>query len=1346
LLRQFATISGTQVLFMMEKVQGEQTNAIDGEYSPYDALELMLAGTALYVMRDEAIDGFVVGRQQSAEQRAEGGRDRNRSRAISQNAPTPKNDTSMKNHKTLRDWLHVLLVSASLTNLPANAQQAAPTAQPNKAATDESEEVILSPFFVDASQDQGSYRATSSLAGTRVRTELVDIASSISVVTKEFLRDTGATNNQSLLVYTTNTEVGGLYGNYGGVGNTYIAGASEPSLVRPNTNTRVRGLDSADNTRDYFLTNIPWDSYNVDRVDLQRGPNSILFGIGSPAGIINASVNAAAFKDTFKLENRYGSFGSNRNTLDFNKVILDQELAIRISALDDRAMYRQKPAFSHDKRLYGAVRWDPKLFNMTSAHTTLRANFEHGDVTANRPLSLPPTDLITSFFSSSLNKTTFDPYYAWTAGIVPQGTGVTIPVAGESRIYWLRQGNDPAAPVFYYNGATSNPISIRSALVPGAGSSMTYAIGPTGLQDSQIAGFTFAPTITMSGYNYYSIINNMYNPNDPATKGAGAGFYKDKALIDSSIFDFYGNLLGGTNQKQWQNWDAFNLSLDQTFFNNRLGFQVVYDHQKYNDGSTGIFGNAISVDLLANTYEAPWPYSTSVKKYNGTGTAGTNANAGRAYVSGSGGGSSSINTRENLRATATGELRATDFLSKSWLTDILGRHVLTGLFSRETYDNESRSWLLFATDATWPDIAGTGPSTGGSNALTSKNRNFPLISYVSAPLFSASSASGLNIQPITASYSPSGSVNVKYYDSHWKPSTNPTDPTYVDPAATWTNAQNLGSADNNAQALISTQSENPANYVGWKNTTVNLLNAEKGDIDSLYTGGSKTQTITESKALTWQGYLWDDNLVGTIGWRRDTQKLRYNNAPINASTGVAGMSYDLLPMVATDKVSGNSKSWGLVLHEPKSIRNKLPWGTNISLTYNVGNNTRVQNRYSFSGDTLPNAKGETKDYGFVINTLDDRLTLKVTWYKTTVKDANMNSNPAAAVLGSNQSELWNFEMWGLANSLINLAAIANQIPTSQPMDFWDWAAGDKHFALSMSNPSNPAWQNDPSTLKEKAASESFLAQLQPQSWWDAYGFPVNVAKAQAKDWNNAIANWTPAKRNWDINYGYGSVHGNTPTGTIDTQSKGIEFELTGQVTKNWNVSANASKQTAEQISLGSALTQFIEGQHTKFASPAGDIRLWWGTDMGIRTYYNTDIYSTYLFLKEGNGRMVPEMSPWRANLVTNYSFDRGFLKGANVGLGYRWQQGVILGYGLKDDYTNLDINKPVWGKSTYAVDMWAGYERKLTNKINWRIQLNIRSLGAKVHLERLSVEPDGSTALARIVEGQTWFLANTLSF
>ena len=78
--------------------------------------------------------------------------------------------------------------------------------------------MVLSPFEVSTAKDTG-YTATETLAGTRVRTDLRDIASSLSVVTAQFLRDTGATSNSTLLPYQLSTEVGGSMGNFAGVGN-----------------------------------------------------------------------------------------------------------------------------------------------------------------------------------------------------------------------------------------------------------------------------------------------------------------------------------------------------------------------------------------------------------------------------------------------------------------------------------------------------------------------------------------------------------------------------------------------------------------------------------------------------------------------------------------------------------------------------------------------------------------------------------------------------------------------------------------------------------------------------------------------------------------------------------------------------------------------------------------------------------------------------------------------------------------------------------------------------------------------------------------------------------------------
>jgi len=158
------------------------------------------------------------------------------------------------------------------------------------------------------------------------------------------------------------------------------------------------------------------------------------------------------------------------------------------------------------------------------------------------------------------------------------------------------------------------------------------------------------------------------------------------------------------------------------------------------------------------------------------------------------------------------------------------------------------------------------------------------------------------------------------------------------------------------------------------------------------------------------------------------------------------------------------------------------------------------------------------------------------------------------------------------------------------------------------------------------------------------------------------------------------------------------------------------------------------------------MRLWWGGDERVGNVWDRSVGAAYRFQKETNGKMVPEMSPWRFNLATSYAFDQGILKGVNVGGAYRWQQGQILGYALKSDFSNLDVNKPYWGESDTATDLWIGYEHKLTQKIRWRVQLNLRNVGQKVDLVPISVQPDGSPAMQRIQDGQTWALTNTFTF
>jgi len=112
--------------------------------------------------------------------------------------------------KTLGRTRRTAAITAAVLVPSLGFAQAASTG--NAPAPEDEDMVVLSPFEVTDDQSEG-YTAATTLAGNRLNTELRDIGNAVQVVTTQFLKDTGATSNETLLQYTTNTEVGSVYGN-----------------------------------------------------------------------------------------------------------------------------------------------------------------------------------------------------------------------------------------------------------------------------------------------------------------------------------------------------------------------------------------------------------------------------------------------------------------------------------------------------------------------------------------------------------------------------------------------------------------------------------------------------------------------------------------------------------------------------------------------------------------------------------------------------------------------------------------------------------------------------------------------------------------------------------------------------------------------------------------------------------------------------------------------------------------------------------------------------------------------------------------------------------------------------
>lgn len=620
--------------------------------------------------------------------------------------------------------LALLLLLAGLSPV-AFAQSAAPAARPAAPAAkeevtvvveekkDDEEVVRLAPFSVSADADKG-YQSTSTLAGTRLRTELRDVGAAISVVNAQFLADTASTNAKDVLVYTTGTEAAGMGGNYSGTTGGQGFSNPEDGLVSPNSMTRVRGLSGADLTRDFFSTDIGMDSYNTERIDISRGANAILFGLGSPAGIINNQLKAPNLRrNGYTFTSSVGRYESHREVLDVNQVALKDQLGIRIIGLNDERQFRQEPAFEDDRRLFTSVRWEPRL--VKDGFTQLQVSYEDGSIEANRPRVNPPADGLTVWFDV-LNKVALDP---------TQTTNVTnnplLAAHLGSAGRWFGQVGavftDPASAVQGGNGV---PPFMMSR-------------GGTPVYTQWYGVYNY----TAAGNNPNFFLNKLYAPAGEAY----AGLWKYQEIRDPSIYNFYDKLLDGPNKREFANFHALNATLRQTFFKDAIGFEVAYDkqdHARRNRSLIGFDAAMIHVDM-------------QTKLVDGT----ANPNFGRPYFASDSIGNYMVDTeREAFRATA---YATADFTQKkSWLRH-LGRHVFTGVYSDLQMERLSRTHQGYAYSLDQNIYADSTTAT--------TYPGYVAIHYLGGSLAGQNTAAGANISNLTSLHEPSPTGTALLFDN-----------------------------------------------------------------------------------------------------------------------------------------------------------------------------------------------------------------------------------------------------------------------------------------------------------------------------------------------------------------------------------------------------------------------------------------------------------------------------------------------------------------------------------------------------------------------------------------------------
>src|SRR5690348_2495200 len=243
------------------------------------------------------------------------------------------------------------------------------------------------------------YYTNSTSVVTRTNTAIVNIPQSMSVLTKEFIRDQSYQNLTDVTRYVPGVAV------HQGEGN-------RDELV-------IRGIDSSANFYvNGFRDDVQYfrDVYNTQSIEVLKGPAAITFGRASCGGLVNRTLKEADGTRIYEASAQTGSWGDRRVTLDAGNAI-NENVAARLNVFYEGSdAFRD---FNHLER-YGI---NPTVTLKPDDDTRIELSYEyfHDDRTSDRgnpsltpfggatrfnpatPFA-PNGDFSTFFGSPSLNK------------------------------------------------------------------------------------------------------------------------------------------------------------------------------------------------------------------------------------------------------------------------------------------------------------------------------------------------------------------------------------------------------------------------------------------------------------------------------------------------------------------------------------------------------------------------------------------------------------------------------------------------------------------------------------------------------------------------------------------------------------------------------------------------------------------------------------------------------------------------------------------------------------------------------------------------------------------------------
>jgi iron complex outermembrane receptor protein len=240
--------------------------------------------------------------------------------------------------------LGVSLLSATLL-----AQSAPPEAPAG-------ELIELSPFTVRDENNRG-YSSANSLGASRVNIPLINTPTTVVVLNEEFLRDLAVLDNLDAF--------------------RYVSGMNENSLAY-NGQVTVRGFQAGDGVayKDGLPDNITVgggamnDFAIIDRVEVIKGPNGVLYGSHAPGGVVNQITKKPLFSWRSEIKATAGSWNLIRGEIDTTGPLIPGKLAFRLVGMrQEGETYNHGP---HNKLLVA-----PSLTWLPGNKTKVTVSFLH---------------------------------------------------------------------------------------------------------------------------------------------------------------------------------------------------------------------------------------------------------------------------------------------------------------------------------------------------------------------------------------------------------------------------------------------------------------------------------------------------------------------------------------------------------------------------------------------------------------------------------------------------------------------------------------------------------------------------------------------------------------------------------------------------------------------------------------------------------------------------------------------------------------------------------------------------------------------------------------------------------